>query len=517
MVRRRWVAPLLTAAVLAVVGCGSAETPSGPARTPGPAATTAVPPPAVAPKPVDVAVVVEGMPADVRVGPMVNVDEDHAVLVLDAVIPDDPPLQASARPWENVPATEHHPYGALMGRLLVLDLGAGTVEEPLDVGGFTASSWYRRDEGRHVGYAAYGRQEADTVAVLVPHGDVVEVPVVDLAHLTAEGGARDPKAVLEAGQWLLEADPALGRERGQLTVQRMALEVVARDHAGTVDVAASAEGTVVRITAQALFEDGSAEPAAGSDAALDAVVAQLEERRFEEVRVAVPSGHDLPADTAHERGEAVLERLHRLTDLSGLSGAEVEAIPGGGRSAAGPERIEVHLRGAAGGTVPRIAPWGGPELPEPTGPVVAAPGPAEVELGEDAPVAVALEEVREVGDLLVGRVLVTNTGAERIRSVEEYFTRGRADDAREGSRFMRRTDAFALTVAGTRYFPVEYPVWDRYMALAPPQRQDLAPGDTYVATVVWPRVPGMSVVLDVAGREGGYRTPDVRVTDVPVR
>src|SRR5690606_19984952 len=150
--------------------------------------------------------------ATARVGPMVQVDAEHAVLVLDVALPDD--LERSAKPWELVPDSEHHPYAGLLSRLQVLDLGEAAVEEPLDVDGFTASSWFGREAGRQVGYAAYGPQTEPSVAVVVPHGDVVEVPVVDLGRLTDERGPRSRKAVSEASAWLLEGDPEHGRSRG---------------------------------------------------------------------------------------------------------------------------------------------------------------------------------------------------------------------------------------------------------------------------------------------------------------
>lgn len=500
MERGRWWAALAGAALLAGVGC--APTSAGPGPTPEPVTTTTAPaPPAVAADPVDVDVVVEGMAATARVGPMVQVDAEHAVLVLDVALPDD--LERSAKPWELVPDSEHHPYAGLLSRLQVLDLGEAAVEEPLDVDGFTASSWFGREAGRQVGYAAYGPQTERSVAVVVPHGDVVEVPVVDLGRLTDERGPRSRKAVSEASAWLLEGDPEHGRSRGELRVRRTALEAVARDRAGTVDVVASTEEVTVHIAPEALFDDGSADPSDTADDVLDAVAAQLTEHGAESVRVVVPGD----AALAHERGAAVRDRLAELADLTGTG---VEVVHGAAAS-----RVEVHLVGPTGAGSPRVAPWGDPSLPEVDGPVAGAPECAVVR--EEHPVTVSLEEVRELGGYLVGRVEVTNTGEETISRVGSSFVRSRTGEEREPARFREWADVLALAVGTTRHYPLECPVADRYAALAPSLRQDLAPGDTYVAAVVWPRVPGRSVVLDVAGRDGTYGTPDVRVVDVPVR
>lgn len=297
-----------------------------------------------------------------------------------------------------------------------------------------------------------------------------------------------------------------------------------------------------------------------AEEALDSAVEELQPAPGGELQI---SGHTDNVDTeqfnqtlSENRAEAVHERLSELMDLDAFDEASIE-----GHSLREPvasndteegrqanRRVEISFTPAESEELDDMEDAedsGGMPQAQAQGPVAEAEEPVTVTAADGRASEVTVEQVYRTGDVLVGRVSVevsdlpedtdgTGTLAWPLSFGETGVREEHDNDFNPGT----QTHALTLLVGNQRIFPLEYggdghieiggdgeviemdhpwymPVTDRGFGYQAPA----VVGTRATATVVWPNVPGETVIIDVPGETEHAQRPysdPFRITDVPV-
>lgn len=507
----------LMAAVGLLVGCSGAD------PTPGPTSRTTEPDPSPSAAPVLDPVVVEGVvrgtPTRLHVGPVVTEDGGLAVLPV------------------TVEATGEDPVGTGVAFGFVYDdLGRVAPDNlrVVDTVGMTVTPVARATDGTalveavtsvrpdepatfHMVLAA---PERSTVAVLVPEvGLVADVPVVDQDDPTAPDLERDARGVAqEVGVDLADVEAAVA----DLDAYRVIDE-------GAVQARETPELVTVSLAADVLFAFDSAELGEQADRVLALAAEQLAGTEGE-VRVV---GHtDDQGEDAYNRNlsearaAAVASRLTEVADLTGRTvvvegvGSEQPAVPGTSEEArALNRRVELLLTPVPEAPPERDVVQG--EEPEPAGPVGPASEGVVVEHPNEPEVTVRVESLRALDRVLVGTLLLEPAEPGPVGwLVSQVAFDSRGEFAPQ---LQLAATGVTLLQGPERVFPLDYvhpgseyrrPLAE-LMVIGP-----VEPADPRRVTVVWPRLPGDTVVVDQPGKELAGGRIDAgypwRLTDVPV-
>ncbi|MGO3796712.1 MAG: OmpA family protein [Pauljensenia sp.] len=467
-----------------------------------------------------------------RIGPVVN-RGDHSVLVLEVVLPDG----AEAADFNRREHWGAHPFRGTY-RFPMLDLDAGTVEEPVRLGEDPKSD----DEATleispvaqdppYAAYSVYGPQERDAVDILVPSVGLVEdVPVVEEAVLPSATSDIRSVAALDA------AEDEIGLAGQKLNLRKAGLESFALATNDSQDIEVTPERVDINLNSDVLFDTDQDTLGAGAEAELRQVAAQLESIESGAVTIV---GHTDDVDTddynqalSERRAEAVRSKLAELADLEaftvevqGKGESEPRMAGSTAEARAANRRVEVLV--VPQDTSQQVVIQGSESvgLPEPEGPVgMASEGvTATNDNGEEIHIDVA--ELRTRGRYLVGDVILTNTGDETnslvmnsLRAMTLSTPRGESEPNQ-----MNMPSGLTLLEGGQRFFPVDYSIDGApYTPVVPDQTATLEPGQSLVVPVVWPRMAAGSAVLDVSdykqvlkGIQAHYFL--FRVTDIPIR
>ncbi|SDC33758.1 Flagellar motor protein MotB [Sanguibacter gelidistatuariae] len=420
--------------------------------------------------------------------------------------------------------------GDTIDAVRLVDLPDGRVYLPaMDAEGASIGSegntYLRPGDGSETFFVAFAAPTAGSVSVMVPGVALFDaVPVLDAADAPSVAPLTDLTSVPAA----------------KLTLASPALDSFTQDVAGQVSTRV-ADDVTVAIDSDVLFATASASLSPEADGALVSAGDQL--ARFPVGTMRVVGHTDDVGDAAEnqvlseQRAQAVTDRLGQLVDLSAYSvtvegmGATQPVAEGTSDEArALNRRVELVIEASAPGeatstVVADLPPAQGPEAAGSDGVSIVQPRDGQTELTWD----VKLDHVRRVDGAIVGDVQLTNTGTEAAYSVTAFG--GTTWDARgEGSASLI-TGATKLTLlsGGMRLYPLDYVIDDSLYNVDGSGREPLADrqlppveaGETIIVTVVWPDVPGDTVVLDSAtvttesGLTGDFG-PAFRLTGVPV-
>ena len=380
---------------------------------------------------------------------------------------------------------------------------------------------------------AFGAPRGQHTAVLLQHfGLIPQVPVVDEP-------VRDVPTVSD----LLD-----GGARADVTPRVFPIESY-REHIDTpVGTRTESDRTTVTIATDVLFDVDSAELSDDADTALQAAAAELADVDGGDLAIV---GHtDDVLDEAHNqalseaRAEAVHERLQELADLSVFDDVQTEGrafhepvVPNDSdANRALNRRVDLHFTPPEDPQSPRDG--ADVELPETEGPVGTADEGVEVtrNIEDEARVHVSVESIERVDHVLVGQIRVEQIqgpGPDGSGQIAWPLTGGVSGPRGTGLRPWEHstTDTVTLLAGGQRLFPLDYfvpdlddedaeptlyPLTDRHFA------GDYAPGESRVATVLWPALAVDSVAVDVpaetdnAGMWHSLGVDPWRITDVPV-
>ncbi|WP_129337948.1 OmpA family protein [Cellulomonas endophytica] len=525
-----------TAALVALVAAGctggdgdaapspegtSTGTATGATRTPRPTPT----PTAEAVAPVVVDTWLEGERLELEVGPLA-VHDDVAVLRLAAAPQDTPLVFAFFEVFESINNVGPNGVRLLDRAPGTVLLAARTAEDRLvmtgnqDPGGpATEAAEAAVGEDVDVLHVAFAVPEGDTVdVVLAQGGTVADVPVVDAKDA---GTLTVPPEELADGP--VDVAPVLP------------VESFTEALGGQVRTRETPEQVTVDVSSDVLFASDSDALGPEAEGALSALAAQVGPGTGGTLTVV---GHTddvddeaYNLDLSQRRAAAVSTRLAQLVDLSGWTVAvegrgESEPVAQGRDAAAraANRRVQVVL-------VPTepAAPEGpvladeGAALAEPAGPVGTGAEGVTVQ-DDDQTFTVRLPEVRRLGARLVGELEITNTGATDLSltamATGAWDSRGAFDPT-----LVYSATNLTIPVGSNRLYPLDYlrsaergtrePLTDRSL-------NGIAPGTTYVLSVVWPDPGTDTVVVEVAPRRleayGGVEplSAPFRLTDVPV-
>lgn len=466
-----------------------------------------------------------------RIGPVVN-RGDHAVLVLEVVLPDG----AEAAGFNRRDHWMAHPFRGIY-RFPLLDLEAGTVEEPVRLGTDPRAS----DEATleispvaqdppYVAYSVYGPQDRDAVDILVPSVGLVEdVPVVEEAALPSGPGDIRSVAALDA------AEEEIGLPGQELNLRRAPLESFALSTDDGQDIEVTPGRVDINVNSDVLFDTDQDTLEEGAEAELRRVAAQL--RGIAGGAVTIVGHTDDVADDnynqalSERRAGAVLTKLGELADLDaftvtveGRGESEPRMVGTTDEARAANRRVEI-LVVPQDVSRPVLIEGHPDELHEPDGP--AGPSGEGVTASNDdgETVHIDLAELRRRGRYLVGDVTVTNVG-ERTNTLVMNSLRAMTLSTPRGEfepNQMNMPSGLTLLEGGQRFFPVGYSVdGSDHVPLVPDQAATLEPGQSLVVPVVWPQMEADVAVLDVSDYKEVLRGIQAhyflfRVTDVPVR
>lgn len=467
-----------------------------------------------------------------RVGPVVN-RGDYAVLVLEVHIPEGMPKSD----FERRNHWSAHPFRGIY-RFPLLDLEAGTVEEPLRLGedpksGDEATLELPAVQSGPSGaaYSVYGPQERDAVDILVPSVGLVEdVPVVEEGALPT--GASDIRSVSA----LDAAEEQIGLSGQKLNVRKADLESFALATNDGQDIEVAPGRVDININSDVLFDADQDTLGVGAERELRGVATQLEGVAGGSVTIV---GHTDDVDTdehnlalSQRRAEAVRAKLAELTDLGmfsvtveGKGESEPRMAGTTAQARAANRRVEVLVVPTDPSQQVVIQGVQDADLPEPEGPVGTATEGVTASNDEGESIHVDLAELRTRGRYLVGEVTVTNVGDEMnslvmnsLRAMTLSTPRGESEPNQ-----MNMASGLTLLEGGQRFFPVDYSIEGApYTPVVADQAAKLAPGQSLVVPVVWPKMEADSAVLDISdykqvlkGAKAHYFL--FRVTDVPIR
>ncbi|MGO2664689.1 OmpA family protein, partial [Mycetocola reblochoni] len=444
-----------------------------------------------------------------RIGPLVN-RGDHAVLVLELVHPDG----TAGDGFERRKHWMAHPFRGVY-RFPLLDLDAGTVEEPVRLGDDQDSDSEATAEipassgSPSAAYSVYGVQDRESVDVLVPSVGLVEdVPVVDESALPDGDDVRSVAAIDAA-------EEQIGLPGQEIVTRTAQLESFALSDDSAQDIEVTPDRVDINLNSDVLFDSAADTLSDGAESELRRVAAQLEAIDGGEVTIV---GHTDDVDTdeynqalSERRAEAVHTRLAELSDLDGLSVSvegrgETEPRVSGttAEDRAANRRVEV-LVVPDEPSAPVVIEGGEGELPEPEGPVGSA-GEGVTAVNDDGEeLHIDLEELRTRGRYLVGDVAVRNVGEDTnslvmnsLRAMTLSTPRGESEPNQ-----MNMPSGLTLLEGGQRFFPVDYSIDGApYTPVVPDQAVTLEPGESVRLAVVWPRMASTSAVLDVSDYKG---------------
>ncbi|WP_312349483.1 OmpA family protein [Actinomyces sp.] len=466
-----------------------------------------------------------------RIGPLVN-RGDHAVLVLEVELPDG----AQAAGFERRDHWMAHPFRGIY-RFPLLDLEAGTVEEPVRLGADPKASDEATleispfsQEPPYVAYSVYGPQDRDAVDVLVPSVGLVEdVPVVEESALPTD--ATDIRSVAA----LDSAEEEIGLPGQEINLRTAELQSFALATDDGQDIEVTPERVDINVNSDVLFDVDQDTLGSGAQAELQQVAAQLGGIEGGTITIV---GHtdDVSTDEYNQalserRAEAVRDALDDLADLSAFEvttqgRGESEPRVAGTTSEARAANRRVEILVVPADTSGHVVIQGDDEaqLPEAEGPVGVAGEGATVSNDDGDTVRIDLTELRTRGRYLVGEVTVTNVGdttdigvLNALRAMTLSTPRGEFEPNQ-----MSMPAGLTLLEGGQRFFPVDYSIAGAdHTPVVPDQTATLEPGQSLVVPVVWPRMEADSAVLDVSDYKdvlGGMTAHYFlfRVTDIPI-
>ena len=379
----------------------------------------------------------------------------------------------------------------------------------------------------------FGAPQADHTAVLLQHfGLIPEVPVVDEA-------ARDVPSA---------ADLVEGGTLADVMPRVFPIESY-REHIDTpVGTRTESDRTTVTIATDVLFDVDSADLSADADTALQAAAQELADVDGGDLAIVGHTDDVLDEDhnqaLSEARAQAVHDRLEDVADLSVFDEVSTEGrafhepvVPNDSEdNRALNRRVELHFTPPGAPQSPRGS--GDFELPGTDGPVGASGDGVEVvrDVEDDVRVHVSVDSIERVDRVLVGQVRVQQiqgSGSDGSGQIAWPLTGGVSGPRGTGLRPWEHstTDTVTLLAAGQRLFPLDYfvsdlddddaeptlyPLTDRHFA------GDYAPGESRVATVLWPALAVDEVTVDVpaetdnAGMWHSLGVDPWRITDVPV-
>lgn len=466
-----------------------------------------------------------------RIGPLVN-RGDHAVLVLEVELPDG----AQAAGFERRDHWMAHPFRGIY-RFPLLDLEAGTVEEPVRLGSDPKASDEATleispvaQEPPYAAYSVYGPQDRDAVDILVPGVGLVEaVPVVEEPVLPTDDTDIRSVAALDA------AEEEIGLPGREINLRRAQLESFALATDDGQDIEVTPEQVDINVNSDVLFDSDQDTLGSGARAELRQVADQLDGIGGGTVTIV---GHTDDVDSeeynqalSERRAEAVRDALEDLGDLSAFEvttrgRGEIEPRVAGTTSEARAANRRVEILVVPADTSGHVVIQGRDqaELPEPEGPVGVAGEGATVSNEDGDTMRIDLAELRTRGRYLVGEVTVTNVGDKEdigvlnaLRAMTLSTPRGEFEPNQ-----MSMPSGLTLLEGGQRFFPVDYSIAGAdHTPVVPDQYVTLEPGQSVVVPVVWPRMEADSAVLDVSDYKDvlGGRTAHYflfRVTDIPI-
>lgn len=467
-----------------------------------------------------------------RIGPLVN-RGDHAVLVLEVVLPDG----AQAAGFDRRAHWMAHPFRGIY-RFPLLDLEAGTVEEPVRLGADPRASDEATleispvsQEPPYAAYSVYGPQERDAVDILVPSVGLVEdVPVVEESALPTDTSDIRSVSALDA------AEEEIGLPGQEITLRRAQLESFALATDDGQDIEVTPEQVDINVNSDVLFDVDQDTLGSGAQAELQQVAAQLGGIEGGTITIV---GHtdDVSTDEYNQalserRAEAVRSALDDLADLSAFEvttqgKGESEPRVAGTTSEARAANRRVEILVVPADTSGHVVIQGSDEaqLPEAEGPVGVSGEGATVSNDDGDTMRIDLAELRTRGRYLVGEVTVTNVGDKEdigvlnaLRAMTLSTPRGEFEPNQ-----MSMPAGLTLLEGGQRFFPVDYSIAGAdHTPVVPDQYVTLEPGQSVVVPVVWPRMEADSAVLDVSDYKdvlGGMTAHYFlfRVTDIPIR
>jgi len=467
-----------------------------------------------------------------RIGPLVN-RGDHAVLVLEVVLPDG----AQAAGFDRRAHWMAHPFRGIY-RFPLLDLEAGTVEEPVRLGADPRASDEATleispvsQEPPYAAYSVYGPQDRDAVDILVPSVGLVEdVPVVEESALPTDTSDIRSVSALDA------AEEGIGLPGQEINLRRAQLESFALATDDGQDIEVTPEQVDININSDVLFDFDQDTLGTGAQADLRQVAAQLDGIGGGTIAIV---GHtdDVSSDEYNQalserRAEAVRDALDDLADLSAFEVSaqgrgESEPRVAGTTSEARAANRRVEILVVPADTSGHVVIQGDDEaqLPEAEGPVGVAGEGATVSNDDGDTMRIDLTELRTRGRYLVGEVTVTNVGdttdtgvLNALRAMTLSTPRGEFEPNQ-----MSMPSGLTLLEGGQRFFPVDYSIAGAdHTPVVPDQTATLEPGQSLVVPVVWPRMEADSAVLDVSDYKdalGGMTAHYFlfRVTDIPIR
>lgn len=467
-----------------------------------------------------------------RIGPLVN-RGDHAVLVLEVELPDG----AQAAGFERRDHWMAHPFRGIY-RFPLLDLEAGTVEEPVRLGADPKASDEATleispvsQEPPYVAYSVYGPQDRDAVDVLVPSvGLVADVPVVEESALPTD--ATDIRSVAA----LDSAEEEIGLPGQEINLRTAELQSFALATDDGQDIEVTPERVDINVNSDVLFDVDQDTLGSGAQAELQQVAAQLGGIEGGTITIV---GHtdDVSTDEYNQalserRAEAVRSALDDLADLSAFEvttqgKGESEPRVAGTTSEARAANRRVEILVVPADTSGHVVIRGSDEaqLPEAEGPVGVSGEGATVSNDDGDTMRIDLAELRTRGRYLVGEVTVTNVGDKEdigvlnaLRAMTLSTPRGEFEPNQ-----MSMPAGLTLLEGGQRFFPVDYSIAGAdHTPVVPDQYVTLEPGQSVVVPVVWPRMEADSAVLDVSDYKdvlGGMTAHYFlfRVTDIPIR
>ncbi|MDN6795262.1 MAG: OmpA family protein [Propionibacterium sp.] len=467
-----------------------------------------------------------------RIGPLVN-RGDHAVLVLEVELPDG----AQAAGFDRRAHWMAHPFRGIY-RFPLLDLEAGTVEEPVRLGSDPKASDEATleispvaQEPPYAAYSVYGPQDSEAVDILVPGVGLVEdVPIVEESALPTDDTDIRSVAALDA------AEETIGLPGQEINLRRAQLESFALATDDGQDIEVTAEQVAINVNADVLFDSDQDTLGPGARAELRQVADQLDRIGGGTVTIV---GHtdDVDSDEHNQalserRAEAVSDALGDLTDLTafkvttqGRGESEPRVAETTSEARAANRRVEILVVPADSSGPVVIQGREQAELPEPEGPVGVAGKGATVSNDNGDTMRIDLAELRTRGRYLVGEVTVTNVGdteatgvLNALRAMTLSTPRGEFEPNQ-----MSMPSGLTLLEGGQRFFPVDYSVAGAdHTPVVPDQYAKLVPGQSVVVPVVWPRMEADSAVLDVSDYKdilGGTTAHYFlfRVSDIPIR
>ncbi len=515
--------PLLTLAVGAVAACNdSVPVPTAGAPSADGSSTPGAASPSAAPTAVDTRLenVLGGHTLDVRIGPLVRVDESSSILCLHVDRPSDDPIQdGELGVGDRWVGTVVHDLTATRP-LRMVDPGAGRVW--VTTRGAVAGLPGVKAGGSADYHPTFGGvgPEVTSVTVMLSDTGFFEVPVVDA------GAVPD----LDAQAVLKEAEPDQNRA-APLALERYVEAVDRSTSELTTD-----DSVKVTVSNDVSFESDSADLSADAEGILKGVSDTI--ASYPDGGALTVTGHtDDVADDAYnqtlseKRAQAVSDRLGQLTPLSawtvqttGKGETEPRAQGTDDAARAANRRVEIVIT-PTGGTKPDApqSPGGG-DAPQAAGPSAKGPDGVSVSSGADDPgVTIVLDKVTRRGGLLFGEFVVSGND-QKLKFLSTYFRDSAGfglNNARGelgGVSSIVAASGVTLISGGNYVFPVDYlPVGaDSHRPLADLNLISLSEdGRSARICMAWPDTGEKTVIVDRPA-DSKYTPVPWRLTDVPV-